>query len=61
MISTKEAILAGYIVLYSAGNALSFPLTPRQQAISDTDILQFALTVDLSPPMQSRYPKLDTN
>lgn len=51
MISAKKAIVAGYLVLCSAGNVLSFPLTPRQQAISDIDILQFALTVNLSPSL----------
>jgi hypothetical protein len=51
MISAKKAILAGYLILCSVGDVLSFPLTPRQQAISDVDILQFALTVNLSHSM----------
>lgn len=52
MISARKAILAGSLVLCSAGNVLSLPLEVRQQAqaVSDIDILQFALTVNISPP-----------
>ncbi|EEA19413.1 hypothetical protein TMatcc_009546 [Talaromyces marneffei ATCC 18224] len=46
MISAKQAIFAGCILFSTATNVLSFPLTTRQQAISDIDILQFALTLE---------------
>lgn len=46
MISAKQAVLAGYVFFCTAGNVLSFPLQARQSAISDVDILQFALTLE---------------
>lgn len=47
MIFTSRAVLACYLFLCAATGVLSRPLTRRQQAISDIDILQFALTVSI--------------
>ncbi|EED16603.1 conserved hypothetical protein [Talaromyces stipitatus ATCC 10500] len=46
MISVYRAVLACALVLSGATNVLSFPLAARQSAITDVDILQFALTLE---------------
>lgn len=56
MIFTFRAVLACYLFLCGATNVLSFPLTLRQNAISDIDILQFALTVSLEG-FQTNIPR----
>lgn len=47
MIFTSRAVLSCYLLLGSVTDVLSLPLTRRQQALSDIDILQFALTVSI--------------
>lgn len=63
MISPKQFLLAGSVFFCTVGNVLSVPLKARAQAITDVDILQFALTVSFSPGLKSLEApsRLDAN